>query len=121
MGFVSTEYFKEQTSQNKKTVRFSTSFEPIDNMSKNKTISTVPSFKRTLLSSIIAMSVMGVNAQEVTEQAKKALNAIADVYDHTFIYKEAIMGACAIDATGNPLPDKTLSICKKSDAIFLHI
>ena len=55
---------------------------------------------------------------EVTEQAKKTLNAIADVYDHTFIYKEALMGACAIDATGNPLPDKTVRICKASDAIL---
>ncbi|WP_299122418.1 3-isopropylmalate dehydrogenase [uncultured Tenacibaculum sp.] len=55
---------------------------------------------------------------EVTEQAKKAMNAIAHVYDHTFIYKEALMGACAIDATGNPLPNETLSICKQSDAIL---
>ncbi|KAB1151418.1 3-isopropylmalate dehydrogenase [Tenacibaculum aiptasiae] len=55
---------------------------------------------------------------EVTEQAKKALNAIAHVYDHTFIYKEALMGACAIDATGNPLPKETLSVCKESDAIL---
>ncbi|MCF2876445.1 MULTISPECIES: 3-isopropylmalate dehydrogenase [unclassified Tenacibaculum] len=55
---------------------------------------------------------------EVTEQAKKALNAIAHVYDHTFIYKEALMGACAIDETGNPLPNETLSVCKESDAIL---
>ncbi len=55
---------------------------------------------------------------EVIEQAKKVLNAIADVYDHTFLYKEALMGACAIDKTGNPLPDKTLTLCKQSDAIL---
>ena len=55
---------------------------------------------------------------EVIEQAKKALNAIADVYEHTFIYKEAMMGACAIDNTGNPLPNETLKVCKKSDAIL---
>ena len=48
-------------------------------MSKNKTISTVPSFKRTLLSSIIAMSVMGVNAQEVTEQANPTAKKEAEV------------------------------------------
>jgi len=56
---------------------------------------------------------------EVTNQAKKALDAIADVYDHVFIYKEALMGACAIDATGNPLPDKTIEICKNADAVLL--
>ena len=28
------------------------------------------------------------------------------------------MGACAIDETGNPLPDETIEICKVSDAIL---
>ena len=55
---------------------------------------------------------------EVTAQAKKVLNAIADVFDHTFLFKEALMGACAIDETGNPLPDETLKLCKESDAIL---
>ncbi|MFV0249357.1 MAG: 3-isopropylmalate dehydrogenase [Tenacibaculum sp.] len=55
---------------------------------------------------------------EVINQAKKALNAVADVFDHTFLYKEALMGACAIDKTTKPLPDQTLSLCKESDAIL---
>ena len=55
---------------------------------------------------------------EVVNQAKKALDAVASVYNHVFLYKEAQMGACAIDDTGNPLPDETLEICKKSDAIL---
>lgn len=55
---------------------------------------------------------------EVIEQAKKALNAIANVYDHIFFFKEGLMGACAIDETGNPLPDKTITLCKNSDAIL---
>lgn len=55
---------------------------------------------------------------EVIEQAKKALKAIADVYDHIFIFKEGLMGACAIDETGNPLPEKTITLCKKADAIL---
>lgn len=56
--------------------------------------------------------------QEVINQAKKALDAVAEVYDHIFIYKEAQMGACAIEATGNPLPQETIDICKKADAIL---
>lgn len=28
------------------------------------------------------------------------------------------MGACAIDATGNPLPDETLAACRASDAVL---
>ncbi|WP_431165071.1 3-isopropylmalate dehydrogenase [Tenacibaculum halocynthiae] len=55
---------------------------------------------------------------EVTAQAKKALNAVADVFDHTFLYKEALMGACAIDETGNPLPNETVALCRKSDAVL---
>jgi 3-isopropylmalate dehydrogenase len=42
---------------------------------------------------------------EVINQAKKALDAIAEVYNHIFLYKEAKLGACAIDAVGTPLPD----------------
>ncbi|MEX6625448.1 3-isopropylmalate dehydrogenase [Tenacibaculum salmonis] len=55
---------------------------------------------------------------EVTAQAQKVLKAVANVYDHTFIFNEALMGACAIDKTGNPLPDETIDICRKSDAIL---
>lgn len=55
---------------------------------------------------------------EVTAQAKKALLAVADTFDHTFLFKEAAMGACAIDATGNPLPEETLSLCRAGDAIL---
>lgn len=55
---------------------------------------------------------------EVTTQAKKALDAVAEVYDHIFIYKEAPMGACAIDKTGDPLPAETIEICKNADAIL---
>jgi len=55
---------------------------------------------------------------EVTAQAKKVLDSIADVFDHTFSYKEALMGACAIDKTGNPLPDETVALCKASDAVL---
>ncbi|MCD8414554.1 3-isopropylmalate dehydrogenase [Tenacibaculum dicentrarchi] len=55
---------------------------------------------------------------EVTVQAQKVLKAVANVYDHTFMFKEALMGACAIDKTGNPLPEETIDLCKKSDAIL---
>lgn len=56
---------------------------------------------------------------EIIEQAKKTLDAIADTYNHVFLYKEAQMGACAIEKTGNPLPVETLEICKKADAILV--
>ncbi|MFK7048579.1 3-isopropylmalate dehydrogenase [Flavobacterium columnare] len=55
---------------------------------------------------------------EVTKQAVKALKAIAEIYKHTFIFKEAIVGAIAIDTTGNPLPEETLKLCKESHAVL---
>jgi len=36
-----------------------------------------------------------------------------------FAFKEALIGGAAIDATGSPLPDETLAICKDSDAVLL--
>ena len=55
---------------------------------------------------------------EVTHQAIKVLKAIAQEFDHSFRFKEAPVGAIAIDQTGNPLPDDTLALCKSSDAIL---
>lgn len=55
---------------------------------------------------------------EVTDQAVKALEAVADVFDHHFKYTQALAGAVAIDATGDPLPEETLKICRESDAIL---
>ena len=55
---------------------------------------------------------------EVTLQSIKVLDAIAAKFNHTFNYTYAVMGAVAIDSTGNPLPDETIEICLKSDAIL---
>ncbi len=55
---------------------------------------------------------------EVTNEAVKVLKAIGVEFDHTFIFKEAKVGAIAIDETGNPLPDETLDLCMSSDAVL---
>jgi 3-isopropylmalate dehydrogenase len=55
---------------------------------------------------------------EVILQAKKALNAIGVVYNHEFVYEEALVGAVAIDQTGNPLPNQTLNLCLNTDAVL---
>jgi 3-isopropylmalate dehydrogenase len=55
---------------------------------------------------------------EVTDQALKTLKAIQQVFGHEFTYTEALIGAVAIDATGNPYPDETHIICQSSDAIL---
>ncbi|MGB3006742.1 MAG: 3-isopropylmalate dehydrogenase [Chitinophagaceae bacterium] len=55
---------------------------------------------------------------EVTRQSIRVLNAIAESFNHEFEYNYCLMGADAIDKTGNPLPDKTIEICLHSDAIL---
>jgi 3-isopropylmalate dehydrogenase len=55
---------------------------------------------------------------EVTQQSIKVLNAIAQRFGHVFQYRYGIMGADAIDRTGNPLPDETIVTCMQSDAIL---
>ena len=55
---------------------------------------------------------------DVTQQSIRVLDAIAGQYNHQFSYKYCLMGADAIDKTGNPLPDETIEICLQSDAIL---
>lgn len=55
---------------------------------------------------------------EVTKQSIKVLDAIAQQFNHEFNYTYCLMGADAIDKTGNPLPDETIEVCLNSDAIL---
>ncbi len=55
---------------------------------------------------------------EVTAQAIKVLKAIALQFNHTFVFKEGLVGAIAITKTKHPLPDATLELCKAADAIL---
>jgi 3-isopropylmalate dehydrogenase len=55
---------------------------------------------------------------EVTKQSIRVLDAVAEQFNHEFHYSYGLMGADAIDKTGNPLPDETLETCVESDAIL---
>lgn len=55
---------------------------------------------------------------EVTRQSVNVLNAIAKFFGHEFKYTYCLMGAIAIDKTGNPLPDATIESCLESDAVL---
>lgn len=56
---------------------------------------------------------------EVVNQALKCLDVIAKKFNHNFEYTEGCIGGVAIDKFGVPLPDETLDMAKKSDAVFL--
>ena len=55
---------------------------------------------------------------EVTQQSIKVLDAIAEQFGHRFTYDYQLMGAIAIDKTGNPLPDETIASCHQTDAVL---
>lgn len=57
--------------------------------------------------------------QEITKGAVEILEAVAQKYGHEFEFHYAEIGGGAIDHTGSPLPDETVDICKKSDAVLL--
>ncbi|HIZ56904.1 MAG TPA: 3-isopropylmalate dehydrogenase [Firmicutes bacterium] len=60
----------------------------------------------------------GIGPEIVTE-AMKVLDKVAEKYGHQFTYQEVLMGVCAYRATGVPLPQETIDICKKSDSVLL--
>ena len=56
---------------------------------------------------------------EITKVALQALTAAGRAEGASFSYEEAHIGGAAIDATGKPLPEETLRVCKASDAVLL--
>lgn len=60
----------------------------------------------------------GIGA-EVAESATAVLQAVGHKFGHEFKFKKGLIGGCAIDETGTPLPDETLETCRNSDAILL--
>ena len=55
---------------------------------------------------------------EIVDEAIKVLNAVSKVENFKLNYKEYLMGGCAYEAVGNPIPDDTIEGSKNSDAIL---
>lgn len=56
---------------------------------------------------------------EIVGEAMKVLGAVGKKYGHSFKFTDVLMGGCAIDKTGEPLPQETIDICQKSDSVLL--
>ena len=56
---------------------------------------------------------------EVINEAIKVLDAVGGKYGHEFNYTQVLAGGAAIDAAGECLPQETIDIAKKSDAVLL--
>lgn len=56
---------------------------------------------------------------EIMEEAIKVLNAVGKKHDIDFEFSKALIGGCAYDEHGVPLPQETIDVCKNSDAVML--
>lgn len=55
---------------------------------------------------------------EIIDEATKVLDAVAACVDIEFNYQEVLMGGCAYDVTGDPLPQETIDVSLASDAVL---
>jgi 3-isopropylmalate dehydrogenase len=56
---------------------------------------------------------------EVVAEGARILRAIADRYGHAIEIQEGLIGGCALDALGTPLPAETIDLCDGADAVLL--
>ena len=55
---------------------------------------------------------------EIIDEAVKVLDAVASYCGFSFKYDELLMGGCAYDITGDPLPQETISGSLSADAVL---
>ena len=56
---------------------------------------------------------------EIMAEGVKVLKALGEKYDVDFAFEDALIGGCAIDASGEALPQATLDAANASDAVLL--
>lgn len=56
---------------------------------------------------------------EVVAEAEKVLARTEELFGYRFETEHGLFGGIAIDEKGTPLPDETLEMCKKADAVLL--
>lgn len=57
--------------------------------------------------------------QEIVAEAVKVLGVLNSDFGLDIEMEEGLVGGAAFDATGTPLPDETLALCRGSDSILL--
>jgi 3-isopropylmalate dehydrogenase len=56
---------------------------------------------------------------EITHEACRVLQAVADRFGHELKLGHGLIGGAAIDASGEPLPADTIELCRQSQAVLL--
>lgn len=55
---------------------------------------------------------------EISAEGVKVMKAVCSKFGHQVTFTEALCGAAAIDAVGNPFPEETLKVCQDADAVL---
>lgn len=55
---------------------------------------------------------------EISRQGVDVMSAVCRLFGHQVEYHYALCGAAAIDAVGDPFPEKTFRICEQADAVL---
>lgn len=55
---------------------------------------------------------------EISAEGVKVMKAICSKFGHQVTFREALCGAAAIDAVGNPFPEETLKACQDAEAVL---
>lgn len=56
---------------------------------------------------------------EIVEQGRRALERAGQKFGFGLRFEEALLGGCAIDAVGTPIPRETVESCRAADATLL--
>jgi 3-isopropylmalate dehydrogenase len=56
---------------------------------------------------------------EIVQSAVEVLQKIEELFRYSFTFEEGLIGGIAIDQKGDPLPQETLELCLKADAVLL--
>jgi 3-isopropylmalate dehydrogenase len=56
---------------------------------------------------------------EIVQSAVEVLQKIGELFRYSFTFEEGLIGGIAIDQKGDPLPQETLELCLKADAVLL--
>src|SRR6202453_2780907 len=71
------------------------------------------------MEALIAVTAGDGIGPEVTAEAVRVLERIGARCGHSFQFESALLGGAAIDATGTALPESTLALCRRADAVLL--
>jgi 3-isopropylmalate dehydrogenase len=56
---------------------------------------------------------------EIVGEARKLLDCLRDDFGFAVETEDALVGGCAYDATGTPLPEETLALSREADSVLL--